>query len=984
MQIRLTFALLLAFLSFGLHGQTVTGVVSDSNGSPLPFAAVAEQGTNNGVETDLDGKYSITLTNSQAVIEYHYLGFKSQTIPYAGKNTIDIVLSEDSQVLDDIVVVGYGVQKKSDVTGAVSKVKVDDAKVLPTTNVSEMLRGKSAGVQVTLSDPRPGGSSNILIRGSNSILGGNDPLIVLDGIPIDNINSVNPEDIASMEILKDASAQAIYGARASNGVILITTKRGKKGVLKASYHGFYGEQWLTKNFELYSGKEWAQLRREAYRTDNNDEYELEEFVFTPLMQEIIESGEYVDWEDEVMQNSTQQSHSLSLQAGGEKTSFFASFGFYDQGGLIPGSGYKRGTARLNMDYEVSKRLKFGTNIYLLTDKQDKESTSLNFITLSPLAKVRDENGKIMRYPTGNQSTYNPLWNLREYTSDNKSNEYQFTLFGEFEILKNLKYRLNTSLTRRNTLGGIHRSRLHSSSADEGGRGTIFGSGREEYLIENILNYNLDINTNNRLDVTLMQSANEREYSSFSAIATDLPYDALGYDGIAFANNSLPVPRTAWDRSLLSFMGRARYYLNDKYLLTLTGRADASSVFAAGNKWSFFPSVALAWKAHLEPFIDDLAFINEFKVRVSYGGIGNEAISPYQTLGLATVENYIFDGVSTGGADPGSKLFNPNLKWETSTTLNVGLDFGLFKNILVGNLEFYNTQTTDLLVDRTTPGGTGYSSIISNIGRVQNQGVELGLTTNIIRKKNFDWSFTTNFSRNKNEILELFGETDKDGNLLDDISRKRFIGHPINVIYQYEFDGIWQTEEEIADSHMPDAEPGSIRVKDIDGDNVITTDDRVILHADPSWIGSISTRIQFRGFELFGDLYTVQGVKRYNSFLADFNQGGTLQGKLNGIKVDYWTPENPSTTFPRPKLSGADNKLWALAVRDASYIRLRTVSLAYHLPKKWTEKAKLGGVTLYSTFTNPMTWTDYKSYSPETTVGTYPDGKSFIFGIKLSN
>jgi len=889
-------------------------------------------------------------------------------------------------MLDVVVVVGYGVQKRSDITGSVSTIEVTDAKALPTTNVAEMLRGKSAGVQVTLNDPRPGGNSNILMRGVNSFLGGNSPLIVLDGVPIENINTISPENIESIEILKDASAQAIYGARASNGVILVTTKRGAEGRLQASYHGYYGEQWLTNNFDLYSGEEWIQLRREAYRTANNGEWEVDEVVFSPHQLDLLENDQFVDWEDAVMQRATQQSHSLTLQGGNDKISYFSGFGYYDEGGLIPSSGYKRGTARLNLDYKVNDRISFGTNIFLMTDNQDIETQGLNFVMLPPLATAYDEDGNLVRYPLGpTETTHSPLWNIRESNQDLKSNEYRFNFFSDIKLFDNLTYRLNSSMLRGNSNGGSYRTSLHSSAFDVGGEARLSSSESEEFLIENILVFDQEFNDNHRFDFTAMQSVNERKYSWSRTTATGFPNDLLGYNGIESATEILPVERVAWERRLLSFMGRFRYYLSNKYLLTVTGRADGSSVFAAGNKWAFFPSAAFAWKAHLEPFMENLDFVNELKFRLSYGSIGNEAIAPYQTKGLASARNYIFGDVSYGGYGPGSALYNPDLKWETSTTFNGGVDFGFLGNLLVGTLEIYNTQTTDLLVDRTTPGSTGYKSIISNIGRVENKGVELSLTANAVNKKNFNWSVSTIFSRNRNKILELFGEVDEDGNLLDDISRKRFIGEPINVIHQYQFDGIWQYADTtiIPGSHMPDTEPGRIRVANINGDTTITTEDKIIIHRDPKWYGSISSRMMFHGFELFWDFYIVQGATRTNSYLADYNSGGTLHGNLNGIKVDYWTPENPSNEFPRPNNAQADPYLWAGAVRDASYVRLRTLSLAYHFPGKWVQRVKLSNLTVYGTFTNLITWTNFKSYSPETTVGQYPDGKSFIFGIKIT-
>lgn len=981
-----------------LMGQTlVKGSIQDEGGEVLSFVSILIEGTGEGTTSDLDGNFELTVDkDANPVFQFSYLGYQTLSIPFTGQSVLNVVMASESALLDEVVVVGYGTQKKSDVTGAVARVVVSDAKITPTTNVAEMLRGKSAGVQVTLDDASPGGSSKILIRGKNSFEGGNDPLFIIDGVPSDDINSINVEDVASIEILKDASAQAIYGARASNGVILITTKRGEAGKLKVSYHGYRSEQQLVRNFDLYSGQEWADLRMEAYRSENNDMYEDSLFVFNELQREILQSkefknGEFVNWEDETINNATQQNHSLSFSTGTEKSSLYASFSYFDQNGIIPGSGYKRGTARVNIDHTVSDKFTFGTNIYMTTDKRDKRSGSLNFITLSPLARVRDENGDLIRFPTGVETTTSPLWNIRESTNESFKNQFQFTVFAEYKILKNLKYRLNTFVTRRNATGGAYETSLHSRAFATNGKATIFNSKNEEYLVENIIDYNVDINDNNRLDFTFVQSVNKRSFDYYKTIATEFPNDLLGYQGIGSAANILPVERRACDncsypsqRQLLSFMGRARYYLNDKYLVTLTARRDGSSVFAPGNKWGVFPSAAVAWKAHLEPFVQKMGFVNELKFRLSYGSIGNEAIAPYQTLGLASSENYIFGGVVTGGYQAGTQLFNPDLKWEESTTLNFGIDFGLFKNFLVGNFEVYDTKTHDLLIDRTTPGSTGYTKILSNIGEVQNKGVELGVTANLVSSKKLDWSMMATFANNATKILKLSNEVDSMGNFVDDPSRSRFIGQPIDVIYEYEYDGIWITEEEIEGSHMPDARPGDIRVKDNNGNGVIDSDDRIVIHKDPDWYGALSSRISFGGFDLYVEFYRVHNATKANNYLAGFNEGGTLQGVLNGIKVDYWTPENTTGTFPRPRRNENPSHIWAAAVSDASYTRLRTLSLTYHLPKSVLKKAKLSDVSIYGTATNLVTWTNYLSYSPEKNVDGYPDGQSFVFGIKINN
>ncbi|MEE9439123.1 MAG: TonB-dependent receptor [Saprospiraceae bacterium] len=989
------FIVLLCLFGGTLFGQqTLTGTTTDETGETLPFVNVVIESLSIGTTSDLDGNYTFEVPNQENLeITFSFIGYASQTIPYTGQSTLNVILGEDTNLLDEVVVVGYGTQKKSDITGAVSIIKVEDAKKVPSTNIAELLRGKSPGVQVTLTDPSPGGSSSIVIRGISSFGGSdaNKPLFVVDGVPQEDINGINSEDIKSMEILKDASSQAIYGARAANGVVLITTKRGKKGELKIAYHGYRSTQKLVRNFDLYSGDEWVQLRREAYRSESGrlnedgwEEYEPDDFVFTPFQLDVLGTGKYINWEDEVINDATQQSHSVSLSTGSDKTSLFSSFSFFDQNGIIPKSGYARGTARLNLDHKVNDKFTFGTNIYLTADKTDRRSGSLNFITLPPLAKVFDDNGDVIRYPTGEIEKTSPLWNINESTNEFFTNRFQMTVFAQYEIFKNFKYKLNTSITRKSGQGGTYQTRLHSSATGVLGKATLSGSIDKDFLIENIFDYNLDINDNNRMDFTFVQGISKGSKEFSKTTATEFPNDLLGYNGIASAANILPVERRVVERQLLSFMGRMRYYFNDKYLLTLTARRDGASVFSENDKWGVFPSVAVAWKAHLEPFIQNLEFVDELKLRISHGSVGNQAIAPYTTLGLASAENYLFEGAVGGGYSPGRSLFNPDLKWETSTTSNFGVDFGLFKNFLVGNVEVYKASTTDLLINRTTPGSTGYSDILVNIGEVENSGVEVGLTANVIKKKNFEWSLSSTFSANSNKIIKLSDEVDENGNYLDDLSRRRFIGHPISVIFDYKYDGIWNSQEEIDGSHMPDSRPGDIRVQDINSDGKIDAEDRVIIHKDPDWYGSLGTNVSFGGFDLYAELYHVAGAIKYNNYLAGFNEGGSLQGVLNGIKVDYWTPENQTGTYPRPRRNEFPSNLGTTAISDATYTRLRTVSLAYHLPDIITKRLKLSDVTIYGTATNLVTWTDFLSYSPETTVGAYPDGKNFLFGIKITN
>jgi len=1000
-KVRILFSLFLFFsfcIATAQAQKTVTGtVLSSEDNTPLPGASVVEKGTNNGTSTDFDGKFSLNVASDATIIVVSYIGYVNQEVTITGSE-LTITLQADANALDEVIVVGYGTLKKSDVVSSVAKIEIDAATAIPTTNISEMLRGKAAGVQVAIGDGslRPGGTSEIVIRGKNSIAGNNAPIFVLDGVTVDNINDINSDDIVSIEILKDASAQAIYGARASNGVILVTTKRGKSGKIQVSYHAYTTTQSISKNFDLYTGQEYAQLRREAFRTNNpNDEFEDDDFVFELEELDALQNNSFVDWEGEVLENATIFNQSLSVSAGGESTKVFASLGYYQQDGLIPTSAFERGTFRLNVDQKISNKLSMEANIALSTSLQDKESSSLNFITLSPLGRVRDDNGDLVRYPNGSPSYTNPLWNIRESNNVLKSNSYNFNFVTKYNITEKLAYRLNTSLTRKANDEGQYFSSLHSSGRDSNGFAKIKNSFLQSYLIENILTYVNQINDDHKIDVTLVQSIDERKASYNNIEGKEFANDVLGFDGIGSAlsvifpnfnpDNPERSGRYVEKRNLASFLGRVRYNLQDKYLFTLTARADGSSVFGKDNKWAYFPAAAFAWKIQNEDFLKDSEAVNELKLRLSYGSIGNEAVRPYQTFGTATPFLYTFDGAPQSGFLPSKILPNPNLKWETTTSFNVGIDFGLFNNLLEGSIEYYKTNTTDLLIRRTTPGGTGYDLTFFNAGEVENKGLELLLTANIINNENLKWSVTTTFANNKNEILDLFG-VDQNGDPLDDELRGLYVGQPIGVIRAQQIDGVWQEGEDFANSPQAGEVgigPGSLRVIDTDGSGVIDSDDRVFINPNPDWFGSITSSLKYKGFDLFADLYIVEGATKSNPYLAGFNQGGSLQGVLNGIRVPYWTPENPSTTFPRPNKERADPYLFDNAVQDASYVRLRTLSLGYTIPEFSVANLNVNSVKIYATATNLFTITDYKSYSPEVNPGAYPDAKAFTLGLKVN-
>ncbi|MDO6517520.1 SusC/RagA family TonB-linked outer membrane protein [Zobellia uliginosa] len=966
--------------------KSISGTVSDAMG-PLPGVNIVVKGTSNGVVTDFDGVYVIQNITDKDVLSFSYIGFLTKEITVGDATTLNVTLEEDAQTLDEVIVVGYGTQKKSNVVGSVTSVEVNEATSVPTTNVSEMLRGRAAGVQVNLSDARPGGGSEIVIRGNVSVApNGNSPLVIVDGLPFDSLNDVSPDDIANIEILKDASATAIYGSRASNGVILVTTKTGKSGKSTIDYHGYTTIQTLTKNFNQYDGQQYIDLKREANRNRFTGEYLNDENIFSPFELEAIANKDFVDWEDLILQDAVIQSHSLSYSAGNESTKVFSSLNYFSQEGIIPNSGYDRGTFKLNINQKLTDKLSLKGIFNYQSAKQDQETGNLNFTTITPLAKPFDDEGNLVKNYLGPSNTaVNPLWDQRESEDETKINLTDINLSLVYDFNPNLSYTLKSFLRNRNTNRGIYRSSLHSAG-DEGvdGLAVISNTFFKQLLIENILDYTPQINDKNSLNFTAVQAFDEQltEYSQLDK--SGFTNDALGYNGNA--TTLLNSQRSVSQRRLLSFLGRVRYGYLDRYLLEATARADGASVFAENNKWGFFPAVSLAWKMHSEPFMENVKAIDEMKLRVSYGATGNQGINSLESLGVADDLPYVFGDKTVAGATASSRLPNPDLKWETTTTLNAGVDFRLFNNLFEGTLEYYKANTTDLLLDRSIAGTTGYNVIRFNVGELENRGLEASLTTNIIRKEEFGWSLGTVFSTNKNEVISLTGELDENGDpidITDTYGRRLSVGQSINNIWLPQYDGIYQEGDDIASSGNPLAQPGDVRVVDQDGNGQIDNRDNVFINADPDWYGSITNTITYKNFDLFADLYIVQGATKLNTVLAN---GELWKGSINGIRAKYYTPEYPSTEYPRPK-PDTHLHLYSFAVRDASYVRLRTLTLGYTFPKDLFSKTGFQRAKIYLTGTNLLTFTDFRSYSPEqnplTDSGTaFPETRNITLGVKL--
>jgi TonB-linked SusC/RagA family outer membrane protein len=985
--------LVITLLSSFLYSQNieVTGIITDADsGKPIPGATVVVLNSNQGVISDFDGNFSIEVPTGET-LSFSSLGYQTTLRVINQNDKLNISLIPNNE-LDEIVVVGYGTQKRSNIVGSVATVNVDQATQNPTTNVSELLRGRAAGVQVNLDDARPGGNSNIVIRGNVSVAGGNNPLIIVDGLPYDSLNDIAPEDIKSIEILKDAASTSIYGARASNGVILITTKRAVEGYTSFNYTGYVTSQTLTRNFDIYDGPGYYQFRTDAWKARLGIENPPLKFVWNEFELDLIKNDNLVNWEDLAINDALLTSHALSYSSGTDKSSIYSSLNYFTQDGIIPNSGFDRLQFKLNFSNQLTDKLSMDGIINIQNANQSRETGGLFLVNLSPIAKPFDEDGGLVKYFLGqeNASAINPIWDQRESSDETETNLTDLSLRFNYDILPELTYSLKTFFRNRNTDQGTYRSSLHSAG-DEGnnGIGVLIDTQYKQLLIEHILNYQILEDDIHKLDLTGVHSYDEQNFKYNQLDKSDFVNDALGYNGLA--SNLLNNSRDVWKRRILSFMGRLRYSYKDKYLLEMTTRADGASVFSQNNKWGWFPAVSAAYKLDQDL---NLEIIDQLKLRLSYGATGNQGINPLESLGVANYSPYTFGDLTVSGSTASSRLRNPNLQWETTTTLNGGVDFGIFSNRVRGTVEYYKSNTTDLLLDRQLATSSGYTVTRFNVGELQNTGVELTLNNSIIQSKdvNFDLGFI--WSTNQNEIITLTGETQINPqtgaeyfiDITDTSGRRLSIGQPINSLWMPEYGGIYQEADFLDGSPITPrvgAKPGQIRVIDQNEDGVIDINDNIFINADPDWYGSINTTLRVKNFDLFMDWYFVQGVTRVNSVLAN---GEYWKSSVNGPIVSYYTAENPSTQWPMANANAAWLKyLNSFAAQDASYQRLRTLTVGYNFGNILNQLFKTKSGRLYFTGTNLLTFTDFLSYSPEQDLnaGIFPETLNMTLGIKLT-
>lgn len=998
----------------GFGQQNVTGkVTSSDDGQGIPGVSVAVKGTTKGTTTDAAGSYKLSVP-AKSSITFSAIGFTSAEISVGTKSVIDLTLSPDIQSLSEVVVVGYGTQKKSQLTGAISSVTAKQITEMPITNLGQAMQGRIAGVDVAQAGSKPGSVPNILIRGRRSFNAGNNPLYVVDGIPMagdrnelmsgrpfdfasGGYEDINPNDVQSLEVLKDASAAAIYGARGANGVILITTKRGNtKGKTTISYDNYYGTSKALDKINLFSGAEFTEYVREAYRatggykdingnpvpTGQSDPYADSKVAVLggdPAVAEGIANNRNTDWQSLMLKTGVTQNHTLGIQGGNEKTQFYISGGFFQDKGIAEGLDFTRYSFRANLDHQLNKTFKISVSSYMMNSVRNGASLNPYSASLqqNPLGTPYNADGSIKFAPTNDALLTNPLSEIVPGAQVDEIKKYRIfnSINVEAKIMDGLTYKVNFGPDFTIARAG----RFIGSLTNTNKGGNPFASTNSQFgfnwTLENIINYNKTFKGGHSINFTALQSIQKENFEYNNISISGIPAETQQFYSVGTAAGTPVVGSNLIQWTINSYMGRINYDYKDKYLVTATLRRDGSSKFGENTKYGNFPGIALAWNVSSEPFMKELTAISQLKLRASIGTVGNQGVVPYQTQGQLARTAYAWNTNSAFGYRP-STIGNPDLKWETSTSKNIGLDFALWKGKISGSLELYQTNTTDLLLSDFLPGSIGFNAVTRNVGETQNAGIELGVTTVNVDKGGFKWSSDIVFTKNTEKIVSLYNGAK------DDVGNKWFIGQPLSAIFDYRKLGIWQTNEADAAKALGST-VGQIKIEDNNGrdangnltgvaDGKINQDDRVILGSDiPNWTGSITNRFSYKGFDLSFIFYARQGQTIISGFHRDINQ---LAGRYEQIKVDYWTPNNPTNEFPQPKSNQefpVNNG--AIINFDGSFVKLRNINFGYTFSPKIAHLLGMESLRLFSSIQQPFIWSTYRSkyngVDPETAGNT---------------
>lgn len=965
----------------------ISGKVTDEKGNALAGVNVNIKGKLTGTTTDAQGRYVLKNLNPDAILIFSLVGMESREIAVNNNILINVTLKEAHIGLNEVVVVGYGTQLRKDVTGAVSSIKEKDIHERPINNLTQALQGKSAGIYVSSSSNEPGASASVFIRGKRSINAQNDPLYVIDGIPVNGgMNDINPDDIVSMEILKDASSTAIYGSRGANGVVIVSTRRGKTGPPQVNYNAYAALSMVNRYVDVMNGPEYAEYKRESRRAagtyNDADPVAADKQLFEAVELTSISNGSTTDWQDLMIKNGIRQNHELNINGGAEKTKYSLSFGYLDDKGYIPTQRYTRYTTRVNIDQELGTRFKVGLSTLATFSTANTPNSYYNTLISNPLAQAYDAEGTLIFLPTSDALLPNPMADLADGAAINRNKRLRIfsSMYGEVKILEGLTLRTNFGPDLiENRTGTFYGSKTTFRNQAQNTASTAEDL-TTMYTWENILNYKKTFRDKHRFDFTGLYSITSRYFENTGASVINLPLESFEYENLGAASQISGVNSGFTKWTILSYMGRANYAFDNRYMATVTARADGSSRFGKNQKWGFFPSAALGWNISNEKFMTGQRYISNLKLRISYGRTGNTAINPYQTQGMLSRTTYDFGGTDAYGYRP-STLRNNNLKWESTTAANIGVDFGFLDNRISGAIEYYQSKTKDLLLDRVLPASGGFEKVLQNVGSTKNRGFEFSISTQNIKpntEMGFSWSTDLNLSASKEKIVEL------SQGKIDDIGNSRFIGQPINVFYDYKKLGIWQLGEETEAAKYGSA-VGQLKIQDTNNNGKIDANDKVILGKEmPSFTGGMTNRFSYKRFS-----FSALVVARFGNMIqSSLYSGNTfaLQGRYNNLDVNYWTKNNPTNDFPQPSFNRA-TPVYASALTyfDGSFVKIKNLSLGYSCPAWLTNRIAVHSLSVYASVQDPFTFapyvSKYKGTDPE--IPGRPAMITYTFGINAS-
>ncbi|TKG97304.1 TonB-dependent receptor [Puteibacter caeruleilacunae] len=1040
--------LILFLLSFSIvdaiaQQQTITGKVLDGASEGIPGVNVVIKGTVVGTVTDFEGKFSIK-AKSDDVLVFTFIGFKTKQVALKGRTNLNVTLDEQSVDLDEVVAVGYGTMKKSDVTGSLSRVSADLFKDQNNVSIDQTLSGRAAGVQVVANSGAPGAGVSIRIRGGTSINASNEPLYVIDGIPFVNSSSntstggigfdaenpmvnIDPSDIESIEVLKDASATAIYGSRGANGVIMVTTKSGKKGKTELTYSTYAGITEVSKTLDLMNGEEYASFMHQASPSD--ERFTDQE---TGLAISYADSAS-VDWQDEVFRQAVVHNHNLSLSGGNGKTNYLFSLGYLDNDGVIINTNLKRYSSRFKINHQYSDRFTLGANMSLGFTEEDgivsagTQSGSnagiiTNLIIYRPTALFADGDDALAFDEVGNKT--NPL----VYAEEVEKQTYTLRTVGSVDMTYKLTDDLKIKVTGGANINNVKRKQYYSSSVGPGknshGKGVQSDIMRIVWLNDNVLTYTKQLGKH-RLNAMVGTSVQRSITEKLDVTNTFYDIEQNAVDQIGSGTQPLIPQSSRSEWGLFSYFGRVNYGFDNRYLLTASYRADGSSKFGDKNKYGYFPAFSVAWRASEEAFIKDVDWISNFKVRSGWGQTGNQDIGLFSYLEMLQQQNYSFDGSIATGVQPGN-LGNPDLKWETTSQVNIGVDLGLFKNRLTFTADYYHKKTKDLLLNLPLSMVSGFSNVMANVGAIKNEGVEFALTTVNINKKKFKWTTDFNISFNTNEITKLVNDgqdiyVNAKYNSTVPVTYVLREGEPVGSMYGYVWDKsdplyqiedftwqdgsnpdiahedrVYEIKEGVAYLAGSSVKPGDLKYQDVKADGVINSEDRQIIgNGLPKHFGGLINSFKIHNFDLRIGLQWNYGNEIYNANKFDYLRPNI--GKNQHVDVlNSWTPENPNTTIP--SLTGFGAVLpSSFVVEDGSYLRINNVTLGYTLPKQLTRRLDVKKIRIYASAMNLYTFTDYSGFTPDVSVGggvskslmpsldysSYPQTRTIMAGLSVT-